>query len=112
MTAVTTPRLMTTEELLAMPDDGVERWLIRGRLRENRSEDVTRRNRWHGRVVARIAQLLGDWLDRQPEPRGEVYAGDIACRLRRNPDSTPGIDVVYVSAELAAEEPEDTRVID
>jgi Uma2 family endonuclease len=112
MSAPVAERLMTTEELLAMPDDGVDRWLIRGQLRENRGEDVTRRNRWHTRVEARISQLLGDWLDRQPAPRGEVHAGEVACRLRRNPDSTPGIDVVYISAELAAHEPEDTRVID
>ena len=31
--------LMTTEELLAMPDDGVERWLIRGELREKRPQE-------------------------------------------------------------------------
>jgi len=112
MSAPVAERLMTTEELLAMPDDGVERWLIRGKLRENRSKDVTKRNRWHGRVEARITQLLANWLDTQPQPRGEVYSGEVGCRLRRDPDSTPGIDVVYISAELAAQEPEDTRLID
>ena len=35
------------EELLAMPDDGVERWLIRGELRENRESDMNRRNPDH-----------------------------------------------------------------
>jgi hypothetical protein len=33
------PRTMTAEEFLALPDDGVERWLIRGELRENRKSD-------------------------------------------------------------------------
>ena len=33
MTIVETSRKMTTDELLAMPEDGVERWLIRGELR-------------------------------------------------------------------------------
>jgi len=44
MSIVETPRKMTAEELLAMPDDGVERWLIRGELRENRESDMNRRN--------------------------------------------------------------------
>jgi len=34
----------------------------------------------------------------------------VACGATRIPP--PGIDVVYISAELAAREPEDTRVID
>jgi Uma2 family endonuclease len=112
MSAPVAERLMTTEELLAMPDDGVERWLIRGQLREKRGEDVTRRNRWHGRMKARIAQRLGAWLDRQPEPRGEVYLGEIGCRLRRDPDSTPGIDVAYVSHDVAVRESDETAFID
>ena len=30
----TVSSLMTTEELLALPDDGIDRWLIAGELRE------------------------------------------------------------------------------
>jgi Uma2 family endonuclease len=100
---------MTTDELLALPNDGMQRWLIRGELRE---KPMTVRNRWHSRIVSRISQLLGDWLDQQPEPRGEVLGGEAGCRLRRNPDTTVGIDVVYVSPELAAREPADTALID
>jgi hypothetical protein len=33
MATVEAPALMTTEQLLALPDDGVERWLIRGHRR-------------------------------------------------------------------------------
>ena len=47
------PALMTIEEFLALPDDGVERDLIRGKLRES---DVTRRNRRHSRCEARLSQ--------------------------------------------------------
>jgi len=100
---------MTTEEMLALPDDGKERWLIRGELRE---KPMTVRNRWHSRVLTRIAQLLGNWLDGQPEPRGEILGGEAGVRLRRTPDSTVGVDLIYVSAELAAEEPEETTLID
>jgi hypothetical protein len=38
---------MTTEDLLDLPDDGTERWLLRGELRE---KPRTVRNRWHSKV--------------------------------------------------------------
>ncbi len=116
MTATAATRLMTTEELLALPDDGTERWLIRGRLREKPSASpegtpMTGRNRWHSRILIRLGQLLGDWLDRQPEPRGELLGGEAGVRLRRTPDSTVGVDLVHVSAAMAAEDPDDTTLL-
>jgi Uma2 family endonuclease len=111
--AVPAGRLMTAEEFLALPEDGVERWLIDGRLREKRGEpSMTIRNRTHSRLTARIAQLLGNWLDQQPAPRGEIFDGEAGCRLRRDPDSVVGIDVVYVSPELASRDAGDTTLID
>lgn len=101
---------MTTAELLALPrDDSVDRYLIRGQLRE---VPTTKRNRWHGKLEARLSQLLGDWLDRQPQPRGEVYAGEVGCILRHNPDTTVGIDVVYAAHDVAALESADTTLLD
>jgi Uma2 family endonuclease len=111
MTTLATPKLMTLEEFLALPEDGIERDLIRGRLREW-GKRMTRRNRWHTRVEARLSHLLWVWLERQPEPRGLIHAGEVGCILRRDPDSTVGIDVVYVSAEVAARNPDDTTQID
>jgi Uma2 family endonuclease len=102
---------MTTEELLALPEDGVERWLIWGHLREKRGEDVTLRNRWVSRSQAQIIGLLGQWLDRQPQPRGELYSGKICFCLRRQPDSTVDMDVAYVSAEVAARGSDDDALI-
>jgi Uma2 family endonuclease len=115
MTVAAAPPLMTTEELLALPDDGVERWLIRGQLREQgrlREQPMTVRNRWHSRVMARVTKFLDNWLDQQPEPRGAILCGEAGCRLRRDPDTTVGMDVVYISAELAAYESEETSLID
>ncbi len=103
---------MTTEELLALPDDGAERWLIRGELREIPGTVRNRRHRWHGRIMTRVAKFLDNWLDNQPEPRGSVLCGEAGCRLRRNPDTTVGIDVVYIGAALAASDPQDTTLID
>lgn len=101
--------LMTTEQMLALPDNGVERWLIRGQLRE---KPMTVRNRWHSRIMTRVAKFLDNWLDEQPSPRGEVLSGEAGVRLTRDPDTTVGVDVVYVSAEIAARTPDDTTLID
>jgi|SRR5579884_2425974 len=100
---------MTTEQLLAMPDDGVERWLIRGQLRE---KPKTYRDRWSSRVLARVAHFLEDWREQQPHPRGSVLGGNAGVRLRRDPDTMLSIDAVYISAEAAAANPDDAAVID
>jgi Uma2 family endonuclease len=70
------------------------------------------RNRWHSRIMIRVGYLLESWLERQPEPRGSVLGGEAAVRLRRNPDTTVGVDVVYVSAEVAAQGSDETTLID
>src|SRR5262245_20137524 len=94
---------MTTEEMLALPGNGVDRELIRGRLRE---KPMTMRNRRHSRVEIRVGTVLENWRETQPEPRGQVVGGEAGFRLRRDPDSSVGIDVAYVSAEVAAREPD------
>lgn len=104
-------RLLSTEEFLALPDDGIERMLIRGRVYELGST-VTRRNRWHSQVKARIAAVLDRWLETRQEPRGELFSGEAAFRIRREPDTTVGIDVAYASAETMARQAETDRVID
>lgn len=109
MATVEAPALMTTEQLLAMLDDGVERWLIRGQLRE---KPKAHRDRWHSRVMVRVARFLDVWLDQQREPRGSVLGGEAGVRLSRDPDTTVGIDVVYISPDVAAQNPEDTTLID
>ena len=109
MSATAANPLMTAEEFLALPDDGIERVLIRGRLRE---QPMTRRNRRHSRVTSKLAQALQNWLDRQPLPRGEVLTGDAGFRLRRDPDTAVGVDVAFISADMAANIPDDVFLID
>ncbi len=106
------PRKMTAEELLAMPDDGVERWLIRGELRENRESDMNRRNPDHSGAMTRVAAVLDAWLRSQRPPRGKVYTGDVAFKLRPDSATLVGIDVAYVSAELRAKTPKGRKVIE
>lgn len=100
---------LTTEDLLAMEDGVMDRWLIRGELRE---KPMTVRNRFHGRVTILIGHLLEDWLETQPEPRGQILGGEAGVILRRKPATTVGIDVCYVSAEVLAKQTDDSTLID
>jgi Uma2 family endonuclease len=109
VTITQAPALMTFEEFSALPDDGVERMLIRGKLWE---KPMTKRNRKHSRANTRVAQHLANWLDAQPEPRGEVVCGEAGFDLTHDPDSGVGIDVAYVSAELSAATPESATYFD
>lgn len=109
------PRLYTTEDLLAMPDDGVERWIIRGQLREKPPEmpgvRMTVRIRRHSEVLIAIGMVLKLWQRGRPEPRGQVYGGEIVVRLRGTPESTVGIDVVYAGPDVVAVQSDDTTTL-
>jgi Uma2 family endonuclease len=101
---------MSAQEFLALPDDGIHRELVRGRVREDRElwdggkngSDVTVRNRFHSRIVIRVGQLLANWMDLQPEPRGEVVGGEAGFLLAGTRESLVGIDVAVVPVELVA----------
>jgi Uma2 family endonuclease len=112
----TVSSLMTTEELLALPEDGTDRWLIAGKLRERpitkRERSMTKRNRFHSRTMARVAKFLDNWLDEQPEPRGQVLVGEAGVILGHDPDTTVGIDVTYISAEVLVRQTEESTLID
>jgi Uma2 family endonuclease len=109
----TASSLMTTEELLALPEDGTDRWLIAGELRERpREGSMSYRNRFYSRVMTRVAKFLDNWLDEQTEPRGQVLTGDAGVRLQRDPDTTFGVDVVYVSYEVISRQTADSTTID
>lgn len=107
MATVTTS--MTTEELLALPENGMERWLIAGELQER---PMPVRNRFHSRVMTCVATELENWRRRQPEPRGQVLTGDTGIRLQRDPDTTVGADLAYVTAEVLARQSQETTIID
>ena len=102
---------MTAEELMALPDDGIDREIINGVLIERPAEFViflpgkppmTMRNRIHSAIEARVATVLNTWLDSQPRPRGMLHSGEVGFRLKRDPETFVGIDVAYASAELVA----------
>jgi Uma2 family endonuclease len=100
---------MTTEELLAMPENGMDRWLIDGELRE---KPMTVRNRFHSKVTATVTYFLERWRREQPAARGDVASGEAGFRLARNPDSTVGVDVAYAPPDVARLEIEGTTLYD
>lgn len=117
MGAATEAKVWTAEDLLAFPDDGVERWIVRGQLREKPSEfpeaKVTVRNRHHCRVSSYIAATIVIWLRTQPHPRGEVYTGEAGVKLRGIEGTSAGIDVVYAGPDVVASQSDDnTTLID
>lgn len=115
MSTTTPTKVWTTEDLLAMPDDGVERWIIRGQLREKPSEfpevGMTVRNRHHSEVMMNVGFVIKSWLRSQPEPRGKLYGGEAGVRLRGTPDSTVGVDVVYAPTEVVAVQNDDETTL-
>jgi Uma2 family endonuclease len=111
MATVATP--MTAEEFLALPDDGTERWLVDGVVREfPREHPLTVRNRFHSIILALVCAELINWLRQQPLPRGQVLGGEAGVRLLRDPDVIVGIDVVYIAPEVVVRQTDETTLID
>ncbi len=102
MSTAAPPRRWTTEQMDALPEDGLRRELFRGLLRER---PMTRRNRHHSRIETRLARFLDVWLDSLPESKAQIVSGEAGFRLARDPDTAVGIDVAYVSAEVAERDP-------
>ena len=108
----TISRQMTEEEFLALPEnDGIDRELIRGELRERPSAVTTRRFS-HGTVCGQIAYFLIGWSRTQPAPRGSVVTGEARVRLRCNPPTFVGVDVAYIGADTRPGHPRKATYID
>jgi Uma2 family endonuclease len=108
------PKVWTAEDLLAMPDDGVERWIIKGQLREKPSEfpevKMTVRNRHHSEAMSFIAATLVIWLRTLPKPRGSIFSGEVGVILPGQTD-TVGVDVVYVPQDVVAVQNDDNTTL-
>jgi Uma2 family endonuclease len=99
---------MSTEELLALPEDGVERELIRGQLRER---EMTRRNRLHAATESRIVRALGNYLATHANFEGDVLSGEAGTILAQDPDTTVGIDVAVFSLDVLRQQTVQTRLV-
>jgi Uma2 family endonuclease len=88
----TTARLMTAEELLRMPEDGLVHELVRGELRQ-----VAPAGHKHGRIVLNITTPLDQYI--RANKLGAVFAAETGFKLAANPDSVRAPDVAFVREE-------------
>ena len=102
------------EDLLALPHDGVDRALIRGQLIEYPLVGYSPhyRDRFSAALLPRLCTELFNWLERQPEPRGDVFADRVGCVLERDPDTVVGVDVAYFSAQQMHRQPANAPLLE
>ncbi len=104
--SIAEPVTMTIEEFLALPEDGVDRELIRGELREGQ---VTCRNRYHSKTLMRAGKVLTTWADQTG--MWEVFGGEAGFILSREPRTVVGIDIAIVSAEFISGQTDESSVL-
>ncbi len=97
---------MSTEEFLQLPDDGIERELIRGEVREI---GVTIRNKFHSRCLARLTMALEAWAEKRADLA--ILAGDAGFQLQRDPDTSVGIDLAIAPASLVDSTESDSSIV-
>src|SRR3954470_24746914 len=83
-------RLITAEELWAMPNKGLSE-LVRGEVRTMAPAGFE-----HGAVIMNVAIPLGSYVKAQR--LGVVLGAETGFVLARNPDVVRGADVAFVSA--------------
>ncbi|MDQ6924858.1 MAG: Uma2 family endonuclease [Candidatus Eremiobacteraeota bacterium] len=91
MTTITTtaPRLMTADELLALPKRDMLHELIDGELRT-----MAPAGERHGEIGIALARVLSNHVF--DHRLGRVYGADTGFRLRRDPDTVRAPDVAFV----------------
>ena len=90
MATATLPKRMTIDKFLALPDDGVDRELINGEVRE---KGITVRNELHRVTMASIARHIGNWAASATDRKYRVLCGEAGFILDRDPQLVVGIDV-------------------
>jgi len=89
MTAVTvTDRLMTADELFALPDDGMRHELVRGRL-----TTMVPPGHEHGRIAKRVGRLLDDHVE--AGGLGETITTEVGFQLGPNTVRAP--DIAFIA---------------
>jgi Uma2 family endonuclease len=87
-----TNELMTADELLRLPADGLRHELVAGELRTMAPSGGE-----HGWVVVRVTVPLGQYVD--ANKLGLVFGAETGFLLARNPDTVRAADVAFVQRE-------------
>jgi Uma2 family endonuclease len=91
----TTTHLMTAEELMRLPDDGLKHELIKGELLTMPPPYPE-----HGAVMTNVAFLLHQHV--RARQLGKVITGDAGFKLESDPDTVLGPDVAFIRHERIA----------
>ena len=92
MTTHIETRLLTTDDLLRLHDEGVRGELIRGVLCENMAAGVD-----HGKYVMNLAVALGGFI--KSSRLGSLIGSDSGIRLESDPDTVWEPDLAFISSE-------------
>lgn len=92
----TAPRLLTAEDLLAMPDDGKRYELVRGELIEMPPPGVA-----HGIVVDNIGWPIGAFIRRNN--LDFVRTAEVGIYVEQNPDTVHAADFAIIARERITE---------
>jgi Uma2 family endonuclease len=82
--------LLTADEFRRLPDDGVPKELVRGRV-VPMNVPAPR----HGQICVRIVRVLGRFLD--DDDLGHLVSNDSGVVTERHPDTVRGVDVAFYS---------------
>lgn len=97
MATTTHPRKMTIKTFLALPEDGVDRELIAGEVRER---GPTIHGLLHASCLAELAYLIGNWSHANPSSGVDVLAGQPGFIMQREPPTVVGPDFAVVDADV------------
>lgn len=89
------PRLMTGEDLFALPENGRSE-LIRGELVTMAPTGYS-----HGMIESTFAAILRHFV--RKHGLGHVMVGEVGIYIQRDPDTIRAADVVYISHERLAQ---------
>src|SRR4051794_7611843 len=88
----TDTRLITADEFLLLPDDGLRHELVRGEV-----TTMTLPGGEHGQIAAEMLLLIGGFAKSQR--LGRAFAAETGFLITRDPDTVRGADVAFVRAE-------------
>jgi len=88
-------KLMTADDLLDLPDDGMRHELVRGELRTMAPPMYP-----HGKSTDKFGRSLENYVE--DHRLGEVKRSEIGYRLTTDPDTVRAPDVAFVSREHLA----------
>jgi Uma2 family endonuclease len=92
----TTTQLITAEDLLRMPDDGLRYELVRGQL-----ITMPPAGNIHGNRTMRLGWRLAQHVE--SNDLGVVYAAETGFKITSNPDTVRAADIAFVSKARLAE---------